>query len=649
MLRWATQGQYKVLAHHCGAAATWTSYQSFSTASVLYRASSKKSTVGSRRGTKYQAVNTTSTSAGSDAASPHERNSEGDGKPKRESSAPIGTLDDGGVQTLPRGGSTARSISSSRSAVKRGTITEKKADKRKAAEAPAVRAAAPRPPHRPVTIFPTVYYTEDSVCPGNKTIEENTATLEANAKAERQSIAKLLIISQSVGAIFCALPGRHSVEEYLTKVDGAVATDTVPRMQQNSLLGAAASDARLGTLSGDFIAERVLVEQNADHQFCIHVRDMEQLVPPSHLISPISGAGETKSPTGAATIISSKNNGGESRQKRIDGKQPPTLSTKAEEEQPAKLDPVERLKAMHKWRFDALKQSKWSLARNAVPNNVHAITRLRLHEPAKVDVTVVQSCGAPKRPEDILAALNRFTKGQKPDPASKGDAGEQGSGIKKEEEEVMKAIFLAAFTQQSGEERHDAIQSIAAMGMLPPFVVKPLITVYASCLPRREAVIGKPVADDEFWGESQTRLAKEWLASLNHMIEKLEGKGAEPPQRGTRNKKEHRLTLAKMERDILRLAAPNVGFSQEEQSFYRGYYARPVPHMPRHTTRLTLMAEHNDFDGSELVSLAELVTTRRQSKQEATKGKDSEEKVKPPNGPGLAPRIYCLIKDGIAL
>lgn len=549
-----------------------------------------------------------------------------------------------------------------------------------------------RPP-LPITVFPTVYYLEEApltslrpsggaddatqpqACTAasepNRSAndEDNSAEArDARAKAERQSIAKLLIISQSVGAIFCPLPGRNSVEEYLKNLDAAKpASATALAAGRSSLRSRGEphdrqAEAKEATFPLDLVAERVLVEQKADHQFCIHVRDMEQLVPPAHLL-PIPPSSSSAPVNSKSTTTRAKKSADASK----------TAATPPPD--PVPLDPVARLKAMHKWRFDALKQSQWSLARYAVPNNVHAITRLRLHEPAKVDVTVVQSCGAPKRPEDILAALNRFTKGQQEE--NKSPKAERGSGsgtMGKEEEEVMKAIFLAAFTQQSGPERHEAIQSIAAMGMLSPFVVKPLITVYASCLPRREALIGKPVGEQEFLEQGENNLVERWLNVVSRSVEELEhhlmmedggelkqqlakAKAAMLSGKKSRVNSASHLSSAKesqvsnIQQLELLTAAATQNFSSRmevggEEGYYAHCYKRPIPTMPRHTTRLTLMAEHNDLEGSDLISLAERITTRKKQQQQERSGQSVAADAVQTSRLKTTPRIYCLIKDG---
>eukprot|EP00796_Vickermania_ingenoplastis_P007231 gene7231-5082_t len=370
---------------------------------------------------------------------------------------------------------------------------------------------------RPVALFSTVYFSEAPV-------RDAAPATEARAKAERQSIAKLLIISQSVGSIFCAMPGSKSVEDYVSEVEGA------------------APSAGGSPTAPEVVSERVLAEEQADHLFCLHVRDMEQLLPPDHL---------------AATPAHAPTKAGLGRKKKA-------------------MDPVDRLKALHRWRFDALRRSQLALEQHAVPNHVHGITRLRLHEPSKVDVTVVQSCGGPKTPEDVLAALNRFTQ----------CSDDESHRVAEAETEAMKAIFLAAFTQQVP----GAAASLAALSVASPFSIKPLLTVYASCLPRREELLGVPAQPRRIYTETSCA-----SGSANAITT---------------------LGIRKLVHRLLML--------------------RQVPGVPRHSTRLTLMVEHNAMDPADLISLAEM-TTERKSKAES----------KPtPEVSTLPPRIYCLITDG---
>lgn len=394
----------------------------------------------------------------------------------------------------------------------------------------------------------------------------STPTYEDIMKAERLSIAKLLIIALSVEGIFCSFPGKKSVQDYVQKVDKASPTlfACTPRMTtaapggdvgaapMKAMAAAAVESTRASpsTSPNDtanaLVAERILVENTADHFFCIHVRDTEQLKLPEHLLFLLSSSSTTPkvSSTGAASLSSPsctrkknvvqdshKGNQEEradvsyshrSSAKAGDAPSVASLSTSssacqgtvspsstATSPSPSALplNAVERLRELQKWRFAAFRLAEESLTRFEIPPNVHAITRLRLHEPSKVDVTVVQSCGGLTKPDDIIAAWEHFSKGIHSDRGAGTASGAENvytpgkvsSTLSEEEkkdrkkEEMMKAIFLAAFAQQIPSERAATMRSLAAMGLISPFVVRPLLTVYASCMPRREKCIGQRV------------------------------------------------------------------------------------------------------------------------------------------------------------
>lgn len=423
----------------------------------------------------------------------------------------------------------------------------------------------------PVAVHSSLYYVEEDMA------HRDASEREDQLKAEKQGIAKLLVISQSVGSIFCALPGVKSVEEFVKEMDAVHVEEGTELKPSQQFL--------------DYLTERVLVEEHADHQFCIHVRDMEQLVPPEVLTAPTTGTGSSCSSDSTSTGSSG---GGGARPKTAGRKSLKKGSLPAAEP----MTPFERMKALHRWRFDALRRSELSLKRFAVPSNVHAITRLRLHEPAKVDVTVVQSCGSQKKPEDVLAALNRFTKGR---------AQEQEPGVHKEEEEVMKAVFLAAFTHQHGND-HQVVTSLGSLGLISPFALKPLLTVYASCLPRRESQIGE-IVDEEAFLVSDSAIRSQ--------------------QKRRKVRRELRLPAGSMPRLL----------SKAKAKSYLQLLTRNISPVPKHTTRLTLLIEHNDLEVGDLVSLAEMSTPRKVEERPAADGAQSNDKPS-------KPRIYCLIQDG---
>lgn len=408
----------------------------------------------------------------------------------------------------------------------------------------------------PVTFTPSVYYVERGV---NETDKRES---DQRFKAERHSIAKLLIISQSVGSLFCSIPGSESVAEYIKQVDSAELGGNAGKLSHNGRDAASPS-------ASSFIGERILSEENADHLFCMHVRDMEQLTPPPHLADPKKSVSKTKKST-------------KSRSKK-------TEESRKEEGAPA-LEPLERLKALHKWRLDALKQSQASFKRNAIPNDAYAITRLRLHEPVKADVTVVQSCDGPKKSDAMLAAINQFAKEQRRDPSW---------NLAEDEEDIMKAIFLAAFTQQLSEE-HDTPAAFLERPSL--FFMKPLLTVYASCLPRRDSHIGQPTHETHFL-----------LANTKTVGKRRDASAASS--------------------EVL----PSAGMGE---SLHAQLENRRIPPVPRHTTCVTLLVEHNEMEVSDLVSMAEIATTRKVD--------DKVTKCSPLHCEESSelPRMYCLIRDG---
>lgn len=461
---------------------------------------------------------------------------------------------------------------------------------------------------RPVALAPVVYFVEELV-------GEAQVTTPEQVQADRESITKLLIIAQSVGSIFCSFPSdRKALQEYVHSVDGAAVVAS-PQAVGHGLTTA----SQVEKISS-YLAARVLAEQNANHCFCIHVRDMDQLVPPAHLVFPPTPCEEKPAKKG--------------RKKK---------GAAALQEAPEEvMSSVERLKALHQWRTDALKESQRSLERNIMGSNVHAITRLRLRDPVDVDITVVQSCGGRKEPEDVLAALQRFTKGQL----------ERGSGPgwrSKEEEEIMKSVFLAAFAQQAAEkENFNSVHSMAVAGLLSPFTIKPLLTVHASCLPRREEQIGLPISIPRFCREPLAQSSSEPFDLGD--VEAAPDASAMAGQLFTQTAAAEDFSVVQGESEVLS--------SSEENQVDELLRRHGIPSLPRHTTRMTFLMEHNELEVGDLLSMAELTTVRKgkgkRTKTSSTTASQGdavtgEAPAAVPQKKDPLPRIYCLITDGSRL
>ncbi|RNF27025.1 uncharacterized protein Tco025E_00709 [Trypanosoma conorhini] len=395
---------------------------------------------------------------------------------------------------------------------------------------------------------------------------------EEDVVVERASITKLFMLSDSVASIFCALPqNQRSIDNYLREVDQAVLPPSAPEYRVDGVGTLLHRDCNSASPSNEAvarreIAERVLSEERANHTLCIHVRDMDQLVPPPHLL--LDSAAKPPSTT--------KSTGGARRRKvkRLEknSRDVPTTS----------LAPIERLLALHKWQIKALQKARESQERFKVPEDYHAITRVRFHDPPKADLTVVQGSGCAKTVADVLATMDR---------SLNNDANAEDN---KDDE-----IF---------NQKETADGENGATLLSKPFALKPLLSVVASCIPRREPALGSRCGEEMFFSSSSpfTNTAATTAMAKTRRAKRIKGAGAATTKLAG---------AATMGEELL---------------------GRRVPPMPRFTTRVTVLVEHDELEPVDLLSMAERSTTRKDD----VDGKRSASHKK------RVPRIYCHIADG---
>lgn len=300
------------------------------------------------------------------------------------------------------------------------------------------------------------------------------------------------------------------------------------------------------------VSEGILVESSADNFYCAHMRAIEQMELPPHLAallsdSPTSSSSSSSSaPSTSATSslcsVSSThshhdNRSGVRKKSNLNSSKvvhppppmcTPTLSTVVKEtvhnqySSPSSFSSssleVQRLRELQSWRFAAFRRAEASLNRYQLPENVHAVTRMELKHPIGLVLVMKEHGGGITKKEEIVESWEKFSKGlhwDAEEPASrrkkspKASQGAKGPPAPAEEDkdseeewkhkmEIAKATIIAAFTQQNPSETSAAMRSLAAMGLVTPFLIKPLSTIYGTCIPRRDKALGQRVSPPNF-------------------------------------------------------------------------------------------------------------------------------------------------------
>ncbi|KAG5493911.1 hypothetical protein JKF63_01743 [Porcisia hertigi] len=460
-------------------------------------------------------------------------------------------------------------------------------------------------PLTPSSLFglpPPVYYTHNMIDTAPRTEEQRIA--------ERSSITKLIMVSGSVSFLFTALPrSEEQLKMYVKDLNRAQAPapnapealgGAVTRSQSKSAMSAGqerddSSRAGAGTYALPALSEkqflelrqRLCAEQLATNTVFIHVREMEQLVPPLHLQLP-SVAATDKSETvdtlalaSGETTTSMQREGkarGRRGRRRGSARAANSLSAETATSTPLPtLSPVERILALQAWKKEAVRRAEETQSRYLVPAHYHAITRVRFHDPHQTDLTVAMGSGWCKSIESVLRAIVRSMpqdKGGLESGKSDSDSSAEWLTAQGEEDDVDNTIPPFPIFDQSMYSSEVVTQaapdqSVPAQPrfLTSPYAVRPLLTVCASCVPRREAWIGTCAPGPSTVSASASGTESRW----------------------------------------------------------RDYSLRAVPTVPRYSTRITIMLEHDDMDPSDLVSLAEISTTRKPSSSRTTELHQSQD------------------------
>ncbi|CAJ1992486.1 hypothetical protein conserved [Leishmania donovani] len=498
-----------------------------------------------------------------------------------------------------------------------------------------------------------VYYTHNMMGTTPRTEEQRVA--------ERCSITKLIMVSGSVSFLSTTLPRSEGpLKMYVKDLNRAQAPThaSVRAPGQDAAHSQRNAATSTGQESGgsDHIAagthtlpaisekqflelwQRLCAEQLATNTVCIHVREMEQLVPPLHLQLPaVTDADKSESvdapavPSGETTASTQREGKTRGRRGRRRGSAraanpftaPASTSAPPTPPLPA-LSPVERILALQAWKKEAVRRAEETQARYLVPAHYHAITRVRFHDPHQTDLTVAMGSGWCKSIASVLRAIVRsMPQDRRGADSGSSDSDSSASWLTAEGEEddgdntvpPFEMPDPSVYSSEVATQAADDAPAPEQPGFLTsPYTVKPLLTVCASCVPRREAWIGTCAP-----GPSATSAC-----------------GAE--------------------------------------SEWSPYSVRAVPTVPRYSTRITIMLEHDDMDPSDLVSLAEISTTRKSSSSSGAEMHQSRDRQHDasvsgrgvsatglrsavPNGKSLssdekghpAPKkplhLYCLVQD----
>lgn len=472
-------------------------------------------------------------------------------------------------------------------------------------------------PHPTLTVAPMHAVTTDSVSSQppsagslapiyyTRNMLANTPRTEEQRIAERCSFTKLIMVSASVSFLFTALPRSEGhLKTYVRDMNqvqvpssaSAPVATTTTTLTEPFFGAASAADAlppaiapALTSRQFHELRQRLCAEQYATNTVFIHVREMEQLVPPPHLQSPPAGskAAETNSDAAAAVAASAQGDstpGRAARESKMRGRrsrrsrsgEAAASATSLSPPSPASsgaplpaLTPVQRLLALQEWKKVAARRARETQARYPIPAHFHAITRVRFHNPHQTDLTVSLGGGWKKSPNSVLRAIVRSMhekqrgSGELADHEGR-DSDSSGERLQGEEEEddddddsslppflVPDPVFTMG--EVVTEAAADNLEQEQPAFLALPFAVKPLLTVCASCVPRREA----------------------WIGTCS-------------PKPST-------------------TSAVRASATEAESP----YMMRPLPTVPRFSTRITIMLEHDEMDPADLVSLAEISTTRK--------------------------------------
>ncbi|KAK7200802.1 hypothetical protein NESM_000138600 [Novymonas esmeraldas] len=439
-----------------------------------------------------------------------------------------------------------------------------------------------------------VYYTHGTT--------DTTPRTEEQRIAERCSIIKLIMVSGSVSFLFTTLPrSKVPLKTYVKDLNRAQApTPSPPEASESDVdvtqpspsatcatdgseSGAAATNGgqALPALSERQYLElrqRLCAEQLATNTVFIHVREMEQLVPPLPLQPPTaapdtdadqssaagtSAVGDSVAAEAPAAENAARGRRGRRRKNGRAASSPPAPVTPAPAPPLPVLSPVERLIALQRWKKEAQRRAAEAQARYLVPSHYHAITRVRFHDPHQTDVTVAMGSGGCKSVDSVLRAIARSVPQEErsADPSSPDKSAwlavEEAEEEESDSERAAPPFELPEPPLDSREAAAAVVSDASAAAanqpafLASPYTVKPLLTVGASCVPRREAWIG---------------------------------------------------TCA---------ASPSAASPSAEEVKWTPFSVRPLPTVPRYSTRITIMLEHDDMDPADLVSLAEMSTTRK--------------------------------------
>lgn len=560
---------------------------------------------------------------------------------------------------------------------------------------------------------------------------------EAAHSREGCNIAKLLVLYRSMHAIFSSLPNQKESLHYVQRMDLPALimktrtikggnTDNPLLLSPLSLLDH--PNDEFIEITQTCLAQRVLVEHTADHFFCIDVRDAEALTPPPHLTSlslpalsvvpslststtPFpppsqdenakenrksakskvevhsdprrrarerskgtnSGSGTSSTAMSAPSVVSPGSLSGTA--------STTTTSTSSSTTPSPPIDghSVDRLKELQAWRFAAFRHAEESLSQLELRPDVHAITRFRVQEPIKIDVTTVESYGGVAKDNAVEAAWDQFTSGQygigskdakegeEKNDADSSTLANEGMEDKKsptrEELDVLKSVFSCIFSHPSPSERSQLLQSLFAKGMLSPFVLKPNFTVYGSCLPRREMRLGQPVTppvlrewihDDRkcdisaFFPTPGQKSTKEWrklisslpspfgcftgdkrigsIGSSSHqkgILDAVEGKGMDKAQKVPPSGAPSPSNASGRRHPSSRHSSDSMGVEQQGEEFY----VFSLPRLPRFSTVMTILIDHRGMGLSELMDEKENAVTKKevQEQPEEQRSQDHDE------------------------
>ncbi|CCW66599.1 unnamed protein product [Phytomonas sp. Hart1] len=197
---------------------------------------------------------------------------------------------------------------------------------------------------------------------------------------------------------------------------------------------------------------------------------------------------------------------------------------------------------------------------------------------------------------------------------------------------VLSAISDAVNTSRTVCEMSDQ-PKVDDVVLSTPFLLKPLLTVYASCIPRREAQFGSRFDEQLFLSASPT-------TSTGAEAAKTSSAAPGPLSTQTQRSRGEDGKSGGADQPWFEKFQPNP-LSDEE--VYAALQKRGIPTIPRYSTRVTVLIEHNEMEPVDLLLLAEISTTRKGGEDKQNKAYDGVRDT----GVGLKlPRIYCLIVDG---